>query len=134
MLVKSDFISKHAMKSEASNFKTSLANEKKSFIVYSLLISDFSNWSQSLCSLYVGVPTVDKIGQNDGVPSSSALWILASPYRTRGFVEPDRYKSFFFFQKFYLYLINFWGDTLFVLPYDSSDSKLLLPQYELFQI
>ena len=32
MLVKSDFISKLAMKSEAS--KTSLANEKKSLIVY----------------------------------------------------------------------------------------------------
>ena len=51
MLVKSDFISKHAMKSEASNFKTSLANEKESFIVYSLFISDFSDWSQSFCSL-----------------------------------------------------------------------------------
>ena len=84
MLVKSDFISKLAMKSEASTSKASLANEKEPFNVYSLLVSGLSNWSQNLASLYVGVPITDKIGQNDGIPSSSALWILASPYRTPG--------------------------------------------------
>ena len=51
MLVKSDFISKLAIKSEASNSKTSLANEKESFIVYSLFVSGLSNWSQNLASL-----------------------------------------------------------------------------------
>ena len=35
MLVKSDFISKLAIKSEASNSKASLAIEKESFTVYS---------------------------------------------------------------------------------------------------
>ena len=38
MLVKSDFISKFAIKSEASSSKTSLANKKESFIVYSLFV------------------------------------------------------------------------------------------------
>ena len=51
MLVKSDFISKLTIKSEASNSKTSLANEKESFIVYSLFVSGLSNWSQNLASL-----------------------------------------------------------------------------------
>ena len=48
MLVKSDFISKLAIKSEALNSKTSLANEKESLIVYSLFVSGLSNWSQNL--------------------------------------------------------------------------------------
>ena len=36
MLVKYDFISKLSIESESSNSKTSLANEKESFNVYSL--------------------------------------------------------------------------------------------------
>ena len=51
MLVESDFISKLAIKSEETNSKTSLANEKQSFIVYSLFVSELSNWSQNLASL-----------------------------------------------------------------------------------
>ena len=43
---------------------------KESFIVYSLLVSGLSNCSQNLASLLVGVPIADKIGQNDGIPSS----------------------------------------------------------------
>ena len=51
MLVKSDFIPILAVKGEVSNSKTSLANEKESFIVYSLLESGLSDWSQNLASL-----------------------------------------------------------------------------------
>ena len=36
MLMKSDFISKLSIKCEAPNSKTSLANEKEFFVVYSL--------------------------------------------------------------------------------------------------
>ena len=50
MLVKSDFISKFVVKSEATNSKTSLANEKESFIVYSIFVSSLSSWSQNLAS------------------------------------------------------------------------------------
>ena len=50
MLVKSDFISKLAVKGEAPNSKTSLANEKGSFIVYSLFVSALNNWLQNLAS------------------------------------------------------------------------------------
>ena len=94
--MKSDFISKVAIKSEASNYKTSLANEKESFIVYLLFVSGLSNWSQNLASLYVGVPIADKIWRNDGSPSSNALWVVASSYKTPG-LKRDEYKSFFFF-------------------------------------
>ena len=59
-MAKSDFILKLAIKSETLNSKTSLINEKESFII----------------------PTADKFRRNDNIPSSSALWILASPYRT----------------------------------------------------
>ena len=51
MLVKSEFIAKLAIKSEASNSKTSSANEKQSFIVYSLFVSGLNYWSQNLASL-----------------------------------------------------------------------------------
>ena len=51
MLLKSDFISKIATKSEESNSKISFPNEKESFTVYSLLVSGLSNWSQNLASL-----------------------------------------------------------------------------------
>ena len=51
MFVKSDFISKLAITSEASNSKTSLANQKESFIVYSLFVSGLSNWSQNVAGL-----------------------------------------------------------------------------------
>ena len=40
----------------------------------------------------------ERIGRKDGVPSSKALWILASPYRTPG-LEPDGCKSFFSFSE-----------------------------------
>ena len=49
--MKSDFTSKLAIKSEALNSETSLANEKESFIVYSVSVSGLSNWSQNLASL-----------------------------------------------------------------------------------
>ena len=49
--MKSDFISKLAIKSETLNSKTSLASEKESFIVYSLFVSGLSTWSQKLASL-----------------------------------------------------------------------------------
>ena len=68
-----------AIKSEALNSKTSLANEKESFILYSLFVSGLSNWSQNLASLLVGVPIADKIGLNDGIPSFRALCTLESP-------------------------------------------------------
>ena len=48
--MKSDFISKLAIKSEESNSKT-LANEKEFFNVYSLFVSGLSNWSQNLAIL-----------------------------------------------------------------------------------
>ena len=51
MLMKSNFISKLAIKSETPNSEISLANEKESFIVYSLFVSGLSNWSQNLASL-----------------------------------------------------------------------------------
>ena len=51
MLVRSDFIQKHTTKSNASNVKSSLANEKESIIVYSLFVGGLSNWSQNLASL-----------------------------------------------------------------------------------
>ena len=35
------------------------------------------NWSQKLASLWVGVPIVDKVGQNDGIPSSSTEHLQA---------------------------------------------------------
>ena len=94
MLVKSDLLSKVAVKSEAWNSKTSLANEKESLIVCSLFGSGLSYWSQDFASLLVGVPIADKAGQNDDIPSSNDLWILASPYRTPG-LEPDGYISIF---------------------------------------
>ena len=37
-------------KREASNSKTSLANEKESFVLHSLFVSGLSNWSQNLAS------------------------------------------------------------------------------------
>ena len=86
-----------------------LPNEKESFIVYSLFVTGLSNWSQSLASLLVVLPIADKIRQNDAIPSSSALWILAGPCEALG-LEPDRYKEFFlffFFQKFHLDLLYF---------------------------
>ena len=92
--MKSDFISKLAIKSEAVNSKISLANEKDSFIVYSLFVIGLSDWSQNLVSLLLGIPIADKIGRNDGISSSSALFILESPYRTPG-LDPGGYKSFF---------------------------------------
>lgn len=46
--MESDFISKLAIKSEASNSQTTFANEKESFIVYSLLVRGLSSWSQNL--------------------------------------------------------------------------------------
>ena len=49
--MKSNFISKLAIKSETPNSEISLANEKESFIVYSLFLSGLSNWSQNLASL-----------------------------------------------------------------------------------
>ena len=76
--MKSDFISKLAIKSEASNSKTSSANKRESFILYLLFVSGLSNWSQILSSLHLGVPIKDKIGQNNGIPSSNVLWILNS--------------------------------------------------------
>ena len=60
MFLKSDFITKLAIKNEASNCKTSLAKEKEFLIVQSLLVKAFSG----------------KIGQKDGVSSSNASWIL----------------------------------------------------------
>ena len=75
--MKSDFISKLAIKSEASNSKTSSTNKRESFILY-LFVSGLNNWSQILSSLYLGVPIKDKIGQNNGIPSSNVLWILNS--------------------------------------------------------
>ena len=47
----SEFILKLAVKSEALNSETSLANEKESFIVYSVLVSGLRNWSQNLGNL-----------------------------------------------------------------------------------
>ena len=47
----SEFILKLAVKSEALNSETSLANEKESFIVYSMLVSGLRNWSQNLGNL-----------------------------------------------------------------------------------
>ena len=87
MLVKSDFISKLVIKSEASNSKTSV-NKKEFFTVYTLFVSGLSNWSQNLATLYLGVSIADKIGQNDGIPASNTLWILARLYRTPD-LEPD---------------------------------------------
>ena len=49
MLVKSGFISKLAIKSEASNSKTSLEHEKE--FLYSLFLSGLSSWSQKLAEL-----------------------------------------------------------------------------------
>ena len=77
-----------------SNYKTTLANEKESFFLYSLFVSGLNNWSQSLASLLVGAPFADKIGQNNVIPSFNASWILASAYRTPG-LEPEGYKSVF---------------------------------------
>ena len=76
--MKSDFISKLAIKSEASNSKTSLSNEKESFIVYSLFVNGLSYLPQNLPSLLVGIPIVDKIWQNDGIPSPRDLWTFFS--------------------------------------------------------
>ena len=81
-----------------------LPNEKESFIVYSLFVSGLSNWSQNLASLLVVLPIADKIRQNDAIPSSSALWILAGPCEALG-LEPDRYKEFFLF--FFFFFRNF---------------------------
>ena len=47
----SEFILKLAIKSEALNYKSYLATEKESFIVYSMFVSGLSNWSQNLASL-----------------------------------------------------------------------------------
>ena len=96
--MKSDFISKLAIKSEVSNSKTSLANEKESSIVYLLFVSGFKNWSRNLASLQLGVPISNKIGRNDGIRSSSTLWTLKSQCRTPG-LEPGAYKSFFSFSE-----------------------------------
>ena len=51
------------MKSEVSNSKTFLANEKEPFIVYSLFVSGLLNWSQNLASLKVGVLLRIKFGE-----------------------------------------------------------------------
>ena len=40
----------------------------------------------------------DKIGRNDGIPSSNALRILASPFRTPA-LQADGYKSSFSFSE-----------------------------------
>ena len=47
----SDFISKVAIKREASFSKIPLANEKESLIIYPLFARGLSNWSQNLASL-----------------------------------------------------------------------------------
>ena len=76
-----------------------LSQKKKKPLLYNhCLVMGFSSWSQNLARLYVGVPIADRIRQKDGVPSSNALWILASLYRTPG-LEPDGYKSFFSFSE-----------------------------------
>ena len=93
--MKSGFISKLVIKSEASNFKVSLANEKESFVVYPLLVRGLSKWSQNLAILYIDVPIVDKIEGNDGIASCNTLWILTNPYITPR-LEPDGHKSTFF--------------------------------------
>ena len=67
MLVKNDFITKVVRTRLGSNSSTSLVNEIKSFVVYSLLIIDLKNLSQNFANLSVGVPITDKIGQNVGI-------------------------------------------------------------------
>ena len=73
MLVKSDLISKLPIKSEVSKSQTYFTNEKESFLGYTLFVSGLNKWSQNGASLYLGVPITDKIGQNDGVPSSNSV-------------------------------------------------------------
>ena len=38
-----------------------------------MLVSGFGSWSQNLASLQVNVVITNKVEQNDGIPSSSAL-------------------------------------------------------------
>ena len=51
MLVKSDFISKLAIVRQGSSSSTSITNENKCFIVYSLVVIGFSNLSRNFGNL-----------------------------------------------------------------------------------
>ena len=51
--MKSNFISKLAIRNKASNCTTSVAKEKESFTVSSLLVRGFSSRSQNLARLNV---------------------------------------------------------------------------------
>lgn len=73
------FLSKLAIKRESSNSKTTFANEKESFIIYSLLVRGLSSWSHSLARLQGDFPIADRTDQKNDIQSSNALWILASP-------------------------------------------------------
>ena len=92
--MKSDFISKLALKSEASNSKTSFCKQERILDCMLLIVRSLNSWGQNLASLQVDVSIIDKIGRKDGIPSSNALWILTNPHTTPG-LESDGNKSFF---------------------------------------
>ena len=59
ILVENDFTSKLAIARFASNSSTSLANEKKYFLIYSLMVTDMSSLPQDFANVYVVVHIAD---------------------------------------------------------------------------
>ena len=62
-----------------SNSTTSLANEKESLTVYSLVVTGSMIGTRNLDSLYVGVPIIETIGRNLGRLSTNDLCIFGNP-------------------------------------------------------
>ena len=67
----SDFTSKLVIARLRSN--SSLPHENEFFAVYLLVVIGFSNLSQKVTNMHVGLPNADEIGRKVGIPSSKTL-------------------------------------------------------------
>ena len=76
MLVNKLSTSKLAIKFLELNLLTSLANENKSWTVYSFLVKSFKIGTRNLAKLYVGAPIADKIEWKYGQLFSTGSWTL----------------------------------------------------------
>lgn len=81
MLVKSESISSLPIDKLLSCSTISLANEKESLILNSLIVKQFSMGTKKFVILYVGVPTNDNIELKGGKASIFAWWILHRLYQ-----------------------------------------------------
>ena len=85
-----------AMKWSGQKLETSSANENESCTKNSLDVRGDKIGTKNFANLQVGVPIVDKIGQNLGQLLITGLWTFGLPYKMPG-LEPPRINQFIFF-------------------------------------